>query len=173
MNNNHINISLLCIIILNCFWYLHKTRGQEGFDFEDLNPAKWVEKLLGKLIDAVLGSVPILKDIAKKVKKEKGFFAKIKTTFFELFMSLLTIIFIPVAAVGCLVLAYQIFLSAPVIVSFLLKPNEILRGIINNQSFLPKKLDNTSKQDDPPNNALNPEDIRDLSSRPLPPKGGR
>ena len=173
MNNHNINILLLCIIILNCFWYLHKTRGREGFDFEDLNPAKWVEKILGKLIDAILGSIPILKDIAKKVKKEKGFFAKVKTTFFELFISLLTIIFIPIAAVGCLFLAYQIFLSAPAIVSFLIKPNEILRGIINNYSFLPKKPDNISNQDNPLTAGLNAEDIRDLSSRPLPPKGGR
>ena len=72
MNNIYITISLLCIIILNCFLVIntyHKTQ-REGFDFNDLNPVKIIDNGLGKIIDAILGSIPILKDIAKKVKKK-------------------------------------------------------------------------------------------------------
>ena len=57
-----------------------------------------IDEALGKLIDTILGSIPIMKDIHKKVKKGKGIDQKIKTTFFELFISLMTIIFQPLAA---------------------------------------------------------------------------
>ena len=131
MNNIYITISLLCIIILNCFLVIntyHKTQ-REGFDFNNLNPAKWVEKILGKLIDAILGSIPILKDIAKKVRKEKGFFSKIKTTFFELFMSLMTIIFLPLSALFVLYLSYQLFLVMLSNLPMLFKPMSFLKFI--------------------------------------------
>tara|TARA_Y100000389_G_scaffold177526_1_gene189851 strand:- start:1462 stop:1860 length:399 start_codon:yes stop_codon:yes gene_type:complete len=131
MNNIYITISLLCIIVLNCFLVIntyHKTQ-QEGFDFNDMNPAKWVEKILGKIIDAILGSIPIIKDIAKKVKKEKGLFSKITTLFFELFMSLMTIIFLPLSALFVLYLSYQLFLVMMSNLPMLFKPMSFLKFI--------------------------------------------
>ena len=119
MNNIYLFISLLCIIFLNCFWRTYVTKRREGFNIEkeigkigkigkeigkigkeigkftdfikNFDPGKLIDEGLGKIIDSILGSVPILKDIHKKVKKEKRFIDKFKTTFFELFISLLTI----------------------------------------------------------------------------------
>lgn len=110
MNNTYLFISLLCIISLNCFYDLYANRNQEGFNLDDLNPVKLVDKGLGKIVDLLLGGIPILKDIYKKVKKKDGLLSKLKTTFYELFISLLTIIFTPIASLVVLFLAYQLFL---------------------------------------------------------------
>lgn len=106
MSNSYILISLICLIILNCFWSGCRNTRREGFKLSDLNPVKLVDKGLGKIIDSILGSIPILKDIHKKVKKKDGLISKIKTTFYELFISLLTIIFTPAAAILVLFLTY-------------------------------------------------------------------
>ena len=77
MNNAYIAISLTCVIILNCFFYKYVSEQREGFNIKkaidtvkNFNPAALIDKALGSLIDQLLGSVPILKDIAKKVKKK-------------------------------------------------------------------------------------------------------
>lgn len=124
MNNIYLFISLLCIIFLNCFWRAYITKRREGFD-----PGKLIDEGLGKIIDSILGSVPILKDIHKKVKKEKGFIDKFKTTFFELFISLLTIIFLPLGAFACLYLSYQLFLVMLANIPMLFQPNSLLSYI--------------------------------------------
>jgi len=86
MNNIYLFISLLCIIFLNCFWRAYITKRREGFDIgkigkeigkftdfiKNFDPGKLIDEGLGKIIDSILGSVPILKDIHKKVKKKKG-----------------------------------------------------------------------------------------------------
>jgi len=143
MNNIYLFISLLCIIILNCFWRAYITKRREGFnigkigrevgkvtDFvKNFDPGKLIDEGLGKIIDSILGSVPILKDIHKKVKKEKGFIDKFKTTFFELFISLLTIIFLPLGAFACLYLSYQLFLVMLANIPMLFQPNSLLSYI--------------------------------------------
>lgn len=131
MNNNYLGISLICIIFLNCFLYLEQRLfvKREGFDVGDFNPAKLIEKALGGIIDSLLGGVPILKDIHKKVKKKKGLLDKIGTTFFELFISLLTIIFLPLGAIACLYLAYQLFLMMMANIPVLFQPNSLLKYI--------------------------------------------
>ena len=129
MNNTYLFISLLCIIILNCFWYAYGTRKREGFKFDDLNPVKLIDKGLGKIIDSILKSVPLMKDIHKKVKKEDGVIDKIKTTFYEMFISLLTIIFLPLGAILCLYLSYQLFLIMLANIPMLFQPNSLLSYI--------------------------------------------
>lgn len=136
MNNVYIAISLVCIIILNCFFYKHIIKHQEGFNIKkavdtvkNFNPAALIEKALGGLIDQLLGSVPILKEIAKKVKKKKGLFEKVGETFYQLFISLLTIIFLPLGALLCLYLAYQLFLIMLANIPLLFKPTTLLEGI--------------------------------------------
>lgn len=131
MNEKYIFVSLVCIIILNCFLVINNyhIRQKEGFDFDNLNPAKWVDKILGKLVDGLLGSVPVLKDIHKKVKKEKGLFEKISTTFFELFMSLMAIIFLPLSALFVLFLSYQFFLVIMSNMPMIFKPASFLKFI--------------------------------------------
>mgnify|MGYP001181239101 CR=1 FL=1 len=129
MSNIYFIISLLCIIILNCFLY-HNTIGyREGFDANNLNPVKLIDNVLGKLVDALLGSIPILKHIHKKVKKKRGLFAKIKATFYELFISLLTIIFTPLAAIAVLYLVYQLMLFVIMNVHVMFQPNSLLKYI--------------------------------------------
>jgi hypothetical protein len=115
MSNIYISISLICLIILNCLLFTYETGPKEGFNIkkalrtvQKFNPAKMIDEALGKLIDTILGSIPIMKDIHKKVKKEKGLIKKIKTTFFELFISLMTIIFQPLAAMLVFTLAYYV-----------------------------------------------------------------
>jgi len=129
MNNTYLFISLLCIIILNCFWYAYGTRKREGFKLDDLNPVKLIDKGLGKIIDSILKSVPLMKDIYKKVKKEDGVIDKIKTTFYEMFISLLTIIFLPLGAILCLYLSYQLFLIMLANIPMLFQPNSLLSYI--------------------------------------------
>lgn len=114
MSNIYIYISLICLIVLNCFLFACESGQKEGFDIkkaikvvENFNPIKMIDQALGKLIDNILGSIPILRDIHKKVKKEKGVIKKIHTTFYELFISLLTIIFTPAAALLVFFLAYN------------------------------------------------------------------
>jgi hypothetical protein len=124
MNNTYLFISLLCIIILNCFWYAYGTRRREGF-----NPGKLIDRALGGIVDGLLGGVPILKDIHKKVKKKKGLSKKIETTFYELFISLLTIIFLPLGAVFCVYLSYQLFLIMLANIPMLFQPNSLLSFI--------------------------------------------
>jgi|TARA_B110000114_G_C14835303_1_gene294369 hypothetical protein len=129
MKNTYVAVLLICVIILNCVWRGHKNRRREGFKLDDLNPVKLVDKGLGKIIDSILGGIPFLKDIKKKVKKKKGLVDKIKTTFFELFISLLTIIFMPIAAISCLVLAYYLFLFMMSNIPLLFQPNSMLKYI--------------------------------------------
>lgn len=145
MNKNYFFISLICIIFLNCFLYLEQRLfvKREGFDIgkigkeiskitdfiKNFNPAELIEKALGGIIDSLLGGVPILKDIHKKVKKKKGLLDKIGTTFFELFISLLTIIFLPLGAIACLYLAYQLFLMMMANIPVLFQPNSLLKYI--------------------------------------------
>ena len=143
MNNIYLFISLLCIIFLNCFWRAYITKRREGFNIckigrevgkvtyfvKNFDPGKLIDDGLGKIIDSILGSVPILKDIHKKVKKEKGFIDKFKTTFFELFISLLTIIFLPLGAFACLYLSYQLFLVMLANIPMLFQPNSLLSYI--------------------------------------------
>lgn len=129
MKNIYLFISLLCIISLNCFFYKYITEQREGFKMDDLNPVTLVDKGLGKIIDSVLGGVPILKDISKKVKKEKGLVDKIMTTFYELFISLLNVIFIPIAALITLFLGHQLFVFMLSNIPLLFKPTSILAGI--------------------------------------------
>ena len=124
MNNIYLFISLLCIIILNCFWYAYGTRTREGF-----NPGKLIDRALGGIVDGLLGGVPILKDIHKKVKKKKGLSKKIETTFYEFFISLLTIIFLPLGAVFCVYLSYQLFLAMLANIPLLFQPNSLLSFI--------------------------------------------
>jgi hypothetical protein len=88
-----------------------------------------VDKGLGSIIDSILGGVPFLKDIGKKVKKQKGLGDKIKTTFFELVMSLLTIIFMPIAAISCFVLSYYLFLFMMSNIPLLFQPNSMLKDV--------------------------------------------
>tara|TARA_A100001011_G_C14321225_1_gene850759 strand:- start:3605 stop:4009 length:405 start_codon:yes stop_codon:yes gene_type:complete len=133
MSNIYFIVSLLCIIILNCFFYKYLSKQREGFSFGDLNPFKLVDKILGKLlgglIDKLLGSVPILRDIGKKVKKKEGLFEKIKETFYQLFISLLTIIFTPLAAIAVLYLAYQLMLFVIMNAHIMFQPNSLLKYI--------------------------------------------
>ena len=137
MSNNYFIISLLCIIILNCFLDRGIIGYREGFDPTDLLPQKHVAKLitkpfdmlLGKLVDNLLGSVPILKHIHKKVKKENGAFDKIRTAFYELFISLLTIIFTPLAAIAVLFLLYQLMLFMMMNGHLMFQPNSMLKNI--------------------------------------------
>ena len=96
---------------------------------KNFDPGKLIDEVLGKIIDSILGSVPILKDIHKKVKKENGFIDKFKTTFFELFISLLTIIFLPLGAFVCLYLVYQLFLVMLANIPMLFQPNSLLSYI--------------------------------------------
>ena len=142
MSNNYIFVSLLCIIILNCFLIMRYSGKQqrEGFNWDKLNPAKLIEESagdiidlmlmhLGLLLDQLLGSVPILKEIHKKVKKKVGLFTKIKTTFFEMFVSLMRLIFNPLAAILVLYLAYQLFLVIIANSHLLFQPNSLLKYI--------------------------------------------
>ncbi len=124
MNKIYLSISLLCIIILNFFSYAYVTRRREGF-----NPVKLIDRALGGIIDGLLGSVPLLKHIHIKVKKEDGLFDKIGTTFYEMFISLLTIIFLPIGAIACLYLAYQLFLIMLANIPLLFQPNSLLSYI--------------------------------------------
>lgn len=125
----YINISLVCLIVLNCFWCGYRNRQREGFKLSDLNPVKLVDKGLGKIIDSILGSIPILKHIHKKVKKKSGLINKIKATFYELFISLLTIIFTPVAALLVIFLAYNFMMFIFSNSHVLLTPWESLKDI--------------------------------------------
>ena len=129
MSNIFIYISLVCLIILNCFWYYYKNVEREGFKISDLNPVKLVDKGLGKIVDSILGSIPLLKDIHKKVKKKSGLIQKIKTTFYELFISLLTIIFTPAAALLILFLAYNFMMFIISNSHLLFKPWASLKNI--------------------------------------------
>jgi hypothetical protein len=114
---------------LNCFWYYYKNVEREGFKISDLNPVKLVDKGLGKIVDSILGSIPLLKDIHKKVKKKSGLIQKIKTTFYELFISLLTIIFTPAAALLILFLAYNFMMFIISNSHLLFKPWASLKNI--------------------------------------------
>tara|TARA_Y100000389_G_scaffold83720_1_gene80320 strand:+ start:214 stop:624 length:411 start_codon:yes stop_codon:yes gene_type:complete len=136
MNNAYIAIFFICVIILNCFFYKYFDEHREGFNIKkavnkvkNFNPAKLIDKALGGLIDELLGSVPILKDIAKKVKKKKGLFKKIGATFYGLFISLLTIIFVPIAAGIVLYLGYLLFIFILANIPLLFKPTPLLAGI--------------------------------------------
>lgn len=143
MNNFYLFISLICIIALNCFWYTHRFQRQEGFSIgkikkeikkvtgfvKNFNPVKIIDEGLGKIIDAILGSIPVLKDIGKKVKKKKGLIDKIKTVFYELLILLLTFIFTPVAALITMFLCYQLFIFMISNIPLLFKPTSILAGI--------------------------------------------
>lgn len=136
MNNIYLFISLLCIIFLNCVRIDYVTRRREGFDIgkigkfiQNFDPGKLIDEGLGKIIDSILGSVPIMKDIHKTVKKKRGFVEKFKTTFFELFISLLTIIFLPLGAVLCVYLSYQLFLVMLANIPMLFQPNSLLSYI--------------------------------------------
>lgn len=143
MNNIYLFISLLCIIILNCFLYAYGMRKREGFDIKKIgreiskvtdfvknfNPVKLIDIGLGKIIDSILGSIPLMKDIHKKVKKKKGLIDKIKTTFYEMFISLLTIIFLPLGAILCMYLSYQLFLIMLANIPMLFQPNSLLNYI--------------------------------------------
>ena len=121
MNNIYLFISLLCIIILNCFWfaYITRTRRYEGF----------IDRALGGIVDGLLGGPPILKDIHKKVKKKKKLGKKIETTFYEMFISLLTIIFLPLGSILCMYLSYQLFLIMLANIPLLFQPNSLLSYI--------------------------------------------
>tara|TARA_Y100000992_G_scaffold297824_1_gene261998 strand:- start:615 stop:893 length:279 start_codon:yes stop_codon:yes gene_type:complete len=90
---------------------------------------KLIDRALGGIIDGLLGSVPLLKHIHIKVKKEDGLFDKIGTTFYEMFISLLTIIFLPIGAIACLYLAYQLFLIMLANIPLLFQPNSLLSYI--------------------------------------------
>ena len=96
---------------------------------EGFNPVKLIDRALGGIIDGLLGGVPILKDIHKKVKKKKGLSKKIKTTFYEMFISLLTIIFLPLGAILCMYLSYQLFLIMLANIPLLFQPNSLLSYI--------------------------------------------
>lgn len=124
MKNIHIAFSLLCIIILNCFLFNHITRQREGF-----NPGKMIDRALGKLVDSILGSIKGLKEIAKKVKKKKGLVKKIKTAAFEMILLLLTIIFLPIAAIIALNLGFHTFTAMISNIPLLFKPTPLLEGV--------------------------------------------
>jgi len=136
MNNKYITLSLYCIIVINCLTVMTRTKPTEGFfgkkkgfSADDFNPAKLIDNALGELIDLLLGSVPILKDIHKKVEKKSGLFDKVFTTFYELFISLMSIIFTPIAAIVVMYLAFQLFLLLMYNIPLLFEPNYLLKDI--------------------------------------------
>ena len=129
MKNTYLFISLLCIIILNCYRCAFVKRKREGFKFDDINPVKLIDKVLGKIIDGLLGSVPILKDIHEKVKKKVGLFEKIGSTFYEMFISSFTIIFLSLGALACLYLGNQVFSLMLANIHLLFQPNSLLKDI--------------------------------------------
>ena len=143
MNNFYLFIYLLCIIILNCFWHTHELPRREGFNVgkikkdinkvtgfvKNFNPVKVIDVGLGKIIDSILGSIPILKIISKKVKKKKGLIDKIKTVFLELFILLLHSIFTPAAGLFTLFLGHQLILFIISNTHVLISPTSILAGI--------------------------------------------
>lgn len=123
-NNTYLFTCLLALIVINIFWCYYNKHQREGFSMDDLNPVKLIDKVLGKMVDGLLGSVPILDFIHKKVKKEDGLFKKIGLTFWELFLALMTIIFLPMAAILVLYLVFLFCTSVlvPLMMRFFTTP---------------------------------------------------
>jgi len=125
MKNTYIFISLICIIFLNTFgvhYYLAHRR-REGF-----NIGKAIDRLLGKLVDGLVKGM-IGGDIYKAVKKKKGFGKKLETLFSQLFIALLTIIFLPIGAIICFALLYQLFVFIIANIPVLFKPSSFMSFI--------------------------------------------
>jgi hypothetical protein len=122
MQNTYIFISLVCIIFINTFavHYYLAYRRREGFDI-----GKAIDRLLGKLVDGLVKGM-IGGDIYKAVKKKKGFGKKLETLFSELFLALLTIIFLPLGAIICMVLLYYLFIFIMGKIPVLFKPSPFM-----------------------------------------------
>ena len=118
MDNPHLSIVLIILIVINATWGCCKNTTSEGFSLDKINPVKLIDRALGKLVDSALKSNKDLKPVYLKVKKERSLLNKIKTTIFELFILLLTIIFMPIAAIFCL---YLISLSMPYLTAFAMR----------------------------------------------------
>jgi hypothetical protein len=102
MDNLHLSVALIILIVINAIWRCCEKTTNEGFSIDKLNPVKLIDRVLGKLLDSVLKTLTNfdegLKPIYLKVKKERSLLNKIKTTFYELVMILLAFIFVPFGA---------------------------------------------------------------------------